>query len=80
MSDRLTDAPLPGFVVCKPVTRGIFKLVVSIKMSPFEIDTDDIKDQIDAIYRAKYRRYAVSIIDRITSPAARAATIKLVPR
>ena len=45
-----------------------------------EIDTDDIKDQIDAIYRAKYRRYAVSIIDRITSPAARAATIKLVPR
>ncbi len=39
-----------------------------------------INDQIDAVYRTKYRRYAASIIDSINSPAARAATIKLVPR
>ena len=39
----------------------------------------NINDQIDAAYAAKYRRYA-SIIPSINSPAARAATIKLVPR
>jgi hypothetical protein len=40
---------------------------------------DDLGDQIDAAYRAKYRRYAASIVDHITSPRARAATIRLVP-
>jgi hypothetical protein len=40
---------------------------------------DDLGDQIDAAYRAKYRRYAASIIDHITSAQAQAATIKLVP-
>ena len=40
----------------------------------------DINDDLDAAYRTKYRRYAASIIKAITSPEARAATIKLVPR
>ena len=40
----------------------------------------DINNQIDAAYRAKYRRYAASIISSIASPEARSATIKLVPR
>jgi hypothetical protein len=40
----------------------------------------DINDQIDAAYRAKYHRYAASIIDAIVSPQARATTLKLVPR
>jgi len=39
----------------------------------------DINDQIDSAYRTKYRRYA-SIADSMTTPAVRAATIKLVPR
>jgi hypothetical protein len=39
-----------------------------------------INDQIDAVYRTKYRRYAASIMNSIISPQARAATIKLVPR
>jgi hypothetical protein len=39
-----------------------------------------INDQIDAAYRAKYRRYAASIVDSIVSPQARTATIKLMPR
>ncbi|MEZ4727106.1 MAG: DUF2255 family protein [Caldilineaceae bacterium] len=39
-----------------------------------------LNDQIDDVYRTKYRRYAASIIDSINSPQARAATIKLVPR
>ncbi len=37
-------------------------------------------DQIDAAYRTKYRRYAANIVGSIVTPAARAATIKLVPR
>jgi hypothetical protein len=37
------------------------------------VETDDVNDEVDAEYRAKYRRYAASIIDHITiasSPAA----------
>ena len=40
----------------------------------------DINNQIDAVYRTKYRRYARSIISHVVSPEARSATIKLVPR
>jgi hypothetical protein len=44
------------------------------------VETDDVNDELDAEYRVKYRRYATSIIDHVTSPEARAATLKLVPR
>jgi hypothetical protein len=44
------------------------------------VETDDVNDELDAAYRTKYGRYAASIIDSITSPEARAATLKLVPR
>ena len=40
------------------------------------VETDDLNDEIDAAYRAKYHRDAESII----SANARAATLKLVPR
>lgn len=40
----------------------------------------DLNAQIDAAYRAKYRRYAATIVDTVVTPDARAATIKLVPR
>ena len=40
----------------------------------------DLEDQIDAAYRAKYRRYATSIIDIHLTPQARAATLKLALR
>jgi hypothetical protein len=40
---------------------------------------ENINDQIDAAYAAKYRCYT-SIVPSINSPKARAATIKLVPR
>ncbi len=46
----------------------------------FVEDSDtDINEQIDAAYRAKYDYYP-SGVEHINSPAARAATIKLVPR
>lgn len=39
-----------------------------------------LNGQIDAAYRAKYHRYAKSIVDTVLTPRARAATLKLVPR
>jgi hypothetical protein len=41
---------------------------------------DDLAEQIDAVYRSKYRRYGERIVGTIVSPQARSATIKLVPR
>jgi hypothetical protein len=43
-------------------------------------ETDDVNDDIDAAYRAKYHRYAAAIVDSVVTPEARAATLKLVPR
>jgi hypothetical protein len=46
----------------------------------FAEETDSaVNDQIDTAYTTKYRRYA-SIAKSMTTPAVRAATIKLVPR
>jgi hypothetical protein len=39
-----------------------------------------VNEQINAAYRAKYRRYAASIVGSTVTPQAQAATIKLVPR
>lgn len=38
-----------------------------------------LNDELDAAYRRKYRRYPSSV-DRIVSPPARAATLKVMPR
>lgn len=51
--------------------------VVDKDVTFVEEPESDINDQIDAAYATKYRRYA-SIVPSINSPAARAATIKLV--
>jgi hypothetical protein len=40
---------------------------------------NDVGDELDAAYRAKYRR-SPSSVSHIVSPEARSATIKLVPR
>jgi hypothetical protein len=43
-------------------------------------DADPKLDEaIDTAYRAKYRRYAASIVDSIVTPEARSATINLLP-
>jgi hypothetical protein len=45
------------------------------------VDADhEIYDQVDAAYRAKYRRYAGSILNSVLTPGARSSTIKIVPR
>ena len=45
------------------------------------VDADhEITDEVDAAYRAKYRRYSGSILNSVLTPEARSTTIKLVPR
>ena len=39
----------------------------------------DIDDQVDAAYRAKYRRYAGSILNSVLTSEARSTTLKIVP-
>jgi hypothetical protein len=45
-----------------------------------EESNPSIQEQIDVAYRTKYRRYAGSIVNSTVTPAAQAATLKLVPR
>jgi len=44
------------------------------------VEVDDLNDEIDAAYRAKYDRYGANYVDPMIGPEASAATIKLVPR
>jgi hypothetical protein len=45
------------------------------------VDADhDINDDIDAAYRAKYRRYAGSILNSVLTAGARSTCMKVVPR
>jgi hypothetical protein len=44
------------------------------------VETDELADEIDAAYRAKYERYAATIVNSVLSPEARSATFKLVPQ
>lgn len=39
-----------------------------------------VNDEIDAAYRAKYRRYAKNIVDPIVGDEAKTGTLRLVPR
>jgi hypothetical protein len=41
---------------------------------------DDVDDAIDAAYRTKYQLYPPRYVTPMSSPEARAATLKLVPR
>jgi len=40
----------------------------------------DIDAEVDAAYRAKYHRYAGSVLNSVLTPEARSTTIKLEPR
>jgi len=40
----------------------------------------DLDDEIDTAYRAKYRRYAGSILNSVLTPEARLSTTKIEPR
>ena len=42
--------------------------------------SDDIHADIDSAYWSKYERYGPKIVETVTGPAAKAVTIRLVPR
>lgn len=44
------------------------------------VEAQDVNDELDDAYRAKYGRPYPSIVPAIVAPEARAATLKLVPR
>ena len=44
------------------------------------VEKDDVNDEVDAAYRAKYGRRYPSIVPSILAPEARAATLALVTR
>jgi hypothetical protein len=44
------------------------------------IETDEVNDEVDAVYQAKYGRRYPTTVPSIVAPEARAATLKLVPR
>jgi hypothetical protein len=44
------------------------------------VETDEVNDDVDAAYRLKYGRRYPTIVPSIVAPAARAATLELVPR
>jgi hypothetical protein len=44
------------------------------------VEVDDVNDEIDELYRTKYRRYSATYVDPMVGAEARAATLKLVPR
>jgi hypothetical protein len=54
---------------------GVDKEVIFIEES-----NPAINDQIDAVYRAKYRSHDAQYVDPMVSPEAKAATIKLASR
>jgi hypothetical protein len=46
----------------------------------FEDADPGLNDEIDGVYRSKYRRYAANIVNSVLTPEARAATLRVVPR
>jgi hypothetical protein len=46
----------------------------------FEDADHDLNDEIDAAYRAKYRKYAGRILNSVLTAEARSTTTKVVPR
>ena len=45
----------------------------------FDEPDENLADALDTAYRTKYGRYPARIVDSVLSPAARAATLELVP-
>jgi hypothetical protein len=46
----------------------------------FQDEDAAINDQIDEVYRSKYRRHGAQYVNSVITPEARSTTIKIVPR
>ncbi len=55
---------------------GVEKDVTFVDVAP----ADTIHEQIDAAYRAKYRRYPERFVSPVVSAESRSVTLKLMPR
>jgi hypothetical protein len=53
---------------------GVVKVVTCTAANP------NLKGEIDAAYRTKYRRHGATYVNMMVSPEARSTTIKLTPR
>lgn len=54
---------------------------VGIRKDVELVDVDDqVNDEVDAAYRAKYRRYAGRILESCLTPQARSTTLRIMPR
>ena len=69
---RGTQVRLEGHIQCGGVDKDV--TFVSVEAA------DEVNAQIDAAYRAKYRRYPTSFVDAVLTLEAKSATIKLQPR
>jgi hypothetical protein len=69
---RGTQVRQEGHIQCGGVDKDV-------RFASFDA-ADEVNTQIDAAYRAKYRRYPASYVDAVLTPAAKSATIKLQPR
>jgi hypothetical protein len=69
---RGTQVRQEGHIRCGGVDKDVRFLSVDA--------ADEVNTQIDAAYRAKYRRYPASFVDAVLTPQAKSATIKLQPR
>jgi hypothetical protein len=77
-----TSAPSTGASVLVPRRSGSHEARIragGVEQDVTLTETGEVNDELDNAYRTKYGRYAANIIDRITSPDARAATLELVP-
>jgi hypothetical protein len=69
---RGTQVRQEGHIRCGGVDKDVRFVSVDVD--------DEVNTDIDAAYRAKYRRYPASYVDAVLTPQAKSATIKLQPR
>ena len=75
----MNGRPAAGSPAPRCATKATSGPAASTRTSPSPTTDPDLNDQVDAAYRDKYHRYGDRIVGGVVNPAARAATIKLVP-
>jgi hypothetical protein len=76
--DRGAAAARPGSAASSTDTGGPITAGGVSRDVTFE-EARDLDAEVDAAYRAKYRRYEARVVEPMVAPQAQAATLKLVP-
>jgi hypothetical protein len=69
----------PWFRGSRTLGRGIARTDGVEREIAFEDADHALDDEIDAVYRSKYSRYATGIVDSVLTADARASTTRLIP-